>query len=65
MVLRYVTNMKSQLTSMIKKRHVTNTGSQLTSMIKKRYVTNTVPQLTSMIKKPLRHQPGAPTDLYD
>ena len=30
MVLRYVTNMKSQLTSMIKKRHVTNTGSQPT-----------------------------------
>ena len=42
MVVRYITNMKSQLTSMIKKCHVTM-GPQPTSMIKKRDVTNTGP----------------------
>ena len=50
-VLRYVTNTGSKLTTMIKKRNVTNTGPQPTSMIKKRDVTNGGAQLTSMIKK--------------
>ena len=45
-VLHYVTNTGSQLTTMIKKCDITNTGPQLTSMIKKRDVTDTGPQLT-------------------
>ena len=63
-VLRYVTNTGSKLTTMIKKRDVTNTGPQPTSMIKKRDVTNTGPQPTSMIKKRDVTNTG-PTDLLD
>ena len=45
-VLHYVTNTGSKLTSMIKKCDVTDAGPQLTSMIKKRDVTDAGPQLT-------------------